>query len=95
MTDLDWISFRAAQSYPLADEATGLSLTGNALPQSFLLDIQLLIPAKYSDNLAGQFYISSLQDLGSTYNIIISYSGIECALCTGISKALGATSTIA
>ena len=94
MLDLDWISFRASQSYPLADQASGKSLSGNPLPQSFLLDIQLLLPSKYNYNLAGQFYISSIQDIGNTFNVVISYSNIECAICTGISKELTATSSL-
>lgn len=94
MTDLDWISFRAAQSYPLADQATGQSLTGNRLPTSFLLDIQLLLPSKYNDNLAGQLYISSLKDQGSSYTVVIAYAGIDCAVCTGIAKNLRATTAL-
>lgn len=94
MTDLDWISFRAAQSYPLADQATGISLTGNALPQSFLLDIQLLLPSKYNEDISGSFYISSIQDLGNTFNVVFTYSGIDCAICTGISKELTMTSSV-
>lgn len=95
MTDLDWISFRAAQSYPLADQATGISLTGNTLPQSFLLDIQLLLPSKYNEDISGSFYISAIQDLGNTFNIVFAYSGIDCAVCTGISKELTMTSSVA
>lgn len=95
MTDLDWISFRAAQSYPLADEASGVSLTGNALPQSFLLDIQLLLPSKYNEDISGSFYISYIQDLGNTFNVVFAYSGIDCAICTGISKELTMTSSVA
>lgn len=94
MTDLDWISFRAAQSYPLADQATGVSLTGNALPQSFLLDVQLLLPSKYNEDISGSFYISAIQDLGNTFNIVFAYAGIDCAICTGISKVLTTTTSI-
>lgn len=94
MTDLDWISFRAAQSYPLADEASGLSLTGNPLPPSFLLDIQILLPSKYNQDISGSFYISAIQDLGNTFNIVIAYAGIDCAICTGIEKTLTATTNI-
>lgn len=94
-TDFDWISFRAQQSYPLADEATGLSVTGNILPPLFILDIQLLLPSKYNDNLAGQVYISAVQDMGTSYNIVFAYSGIDFAVCAGIRKDLVATDTIA
>ena len=94
MTDLDWISFRAAQSYPLADEASGVSLTGNPLPQSLLLDIQLLLPSKYNQNISGSFYISQIRDMGTSLSVVISYNNIECALCAGIPKTLTATSTI-
>lgn len=95
MTDLDWISFRAQQSYPLADDASGLSVTGNPLPPSFILDIQLLLPSKYNDNLAGQIYISSLQDQGDCYGVSFAYNGIDFAVCTGISKELQYTTSIA
>lgn len=94
MTDLDWISFRAAQSYPLADEASGLSLTGNPLPPSFILDIQLLLPSKYNEDIQGNFYISAIQDMNTTFNVVLAYAGIDCAVCTGISKALVATTNI-
>ena len=104
MLDVDWINTRAAQSYPLAQTASGLDKNGNKLPDSFLLDLQLLLPSKYDQDLSGAFYISSIQDRSSTFTIVISYhpqnapsdasQDIQCAICSGISKRLTITSNI-
>lgn len=104
MLDIDWINTRAAQSFPLAQEASGIDKNGNKLPDSFLLDLQLLLPSKYNEDLSGAFYISSIQDRSSNFTIIISYhpqnapadgsQDIQCAICSGIRKDLTITSSI-
>ena len=77
---------------------------GNKLPDSFLLDLQLLLPSKYNEDLSGAFYISSIQDRSSNFTVIISYHpwnapadgsrDIQCAICSGIRKDLTITSSI-
>ena len=95
--DLDWITFRVHQSYPFADQASGESLQGNMLPQSFLLDINILVPSKKNDNLAGDFYISQLRDLNQTFQLVISFISsnketyFPVAITQGIPKDLGIT----
>ena len=98
MLDTDWITFRAHQSFPLADQASGKSLGGSQLPQSFLLDLFILMPSKLNQNIQGLFYISELNDLNSGFQLVINYKNgdidIPCAICAGIPKTLTATSTI-
>lgn len=104
MLDIDWINTRAAQSFPLSQTASGLDKNGNRLPDSFLLDLQLLLPSKYDQDLSGAFYISSIQDRSGTFTVVISYhpanapanssQDIQCAICSGISKSLTVTSSI-
>ena len=103
MLDIDWINTRAAQSYPLADNTSGQAVNGDRLPQSFILDLQLLLPSKYDEDLSGAFYISAIESHSGSFTVKIAYhpagasgtdSDIECAVCAGISKQLTITSTI-
>ena len=88
MTDLDWISFRAAQNFPLADEVTGMSTSSNILQKSLLLDIRIIIPPG-ADVDKSNFYISKILSNISSLYVYIAYNGTDVAFCGGIPKTLG------
>lgn len=88
MTDLDWISFRAAQNFPLADEVTGMSTSSNILQKSLLLDIRIIIPPG-ADVDKSNFYISRILSNISSLYVYIAYNGTDVAFCGGIPKTLG------
>lgn len=92
MTDYQWMSHMAAQTYPLADQVTGLSTTSQLLPKYLLLDMRILIPGA-TGSLSGQsFYVSRVQDQGGSLSIYIGYSGSgQVAVCSGIPKTLTMT----
>lgn len=89
MTDLDWISFSAAQSFPLADSARGVSQQEVQIPNSLILGIRIVVtPPSGGIDMAG-FYIKGINDHGTKLDIIFGYNGYQCAACYGIPKIFG------
>lgn len=90
----DWISTRAAQSYPLADNTSDISHILQLLPPFLLLDIFILLPSAVQ-NIANNIYISAIQDNGRSLRVLFAYNNITFAQCAGISKTLTTAETIA
>lgn len=92
MTDYQWMSHMAAQTYPLADQVTGLSTTSQLLPKFLLLDMRILIPGATGSVSGQNFYISRVQDQGGSLSVYIGYAGAgQVAVCSGIPKTLTMT----
>lgn len=91
--DLDWISYRATQSYPLADDVSGISRQGVPIDDSLILDITIYIPSQFQVQY-NQFYIKTIKDQTNTLSFIIGYKGLDCMLSTGIPKTIGMTQAI-
>lgn len=90
MTDLQWISKHAAQSYPLADASTGMSQQNSQLPMSFLLDIKIDLPPTAVSQLATKFYIAQITDNIQGYTLtlgcVIGNTSFPCLSAYGIAK---------
>lgn len=93
MTDLDWISYRATQSFPLADQVSGISQQGVAINDSLLLDLMIYIPQQFQVD-HNQFYLKEIKQQQNTITLIIGYKGQECLISSGIPKTIGMTNTI-
>lgn len=91
MTDYQWMSHMAAQTYPLADQVTGLSVTSQLLPKYLILDMCILVPEATGTVDGDAFYISRVQDQGTSLSIYIGYNGIQVAVGSGIPKTLTMT----
>lgn len=91
MTDYQWMSHMAAQTYPLADQVTGLSVTSQLLPKYLILDMRILVPEATGTVDGNAFYISRVQDQGASLSIYIGYNGIQVAVGSGIPKTLTMT----
>ena len=71
------------------------------MPQSFILDINILVTSKYNESLAGDFYISEIRDLNTSLQLVISFissgsaEGFPVAIASGINKNFGITTAIA
>lgn len=92
MIDADWMTSRAAQTYPFTQRP--VTAAGIELPNSFILDVHFNLPSSYQENVASGFQMVQLRDLGQSYSIIFSYQNINCVICQGISKSLGITESL-
>ena len=72
---LDWCDQNMHTSYPLAASAVAQSKTNVYLPQSLLVDFQLVIPQLIDADARERFFISSVSTTDSLLYIDISYRG--------------------
>ena len=73
---LEWCDRNMHNNYPLASDASGLAVSGVQLPQSFLVDMQLIVPyMQEQDNVdpRTRFFISSIERVGDGFQLSISY----------------------
>lgn len=94
MTDLDWISFRAAQSFPVADEAPKISNQGILLPNSLILDLHLTVPPEAGADIVNKVYIKQIIENNSTISVILGYQGMDIAGSYNIPKTINMTTAI-
>lgn len=70
---LGWCDQNMQKVYPLDDDANGISVSGEALPESFLVDIQLIVPRIKDPQAASKFYISEIRRNMDSFVVRISY----------------------
>ena len=71
---IEWCDQNMHNQYPLADSATGVSTSGVILPQSFLVDMQLVVPTiATTSNVRDNFFISSIERVGDSFQIYLGY----------------------
>ena len=94
---LDWVSTRATQSFPLADNVSGMSTQGIQLPDQFLLDMKINIPytTEQSQLDSSKFHIKQVRQHGNLLSVIVGYDGTECLIASGIPKNITIASTMA
>lgn len=91
--DLDWISTRATQSYPLADDVSGISIQNTPIPDSLLLDLRIYAPSIYDIDY-NKFYLKQIKDQRYTLSFVIGYQDKECLIAEGIPKTIGLTNSV-
>lgn len=91
---LEWLNGNMHRNYPLVDSMVAESTSGVALPSSFLLDMQLIVP--YVEGIdSARFFISSVVRSASSLQITIGYmlsdpsqsnarEGFDCAVSAAI-----------
>lgn len=96
MLDTDWgSSFTsdralASQSYPFSDQTTCVSLQGNKLPASLLLDVRLFFPPLQNTQAQSRVYISRIIKTLDKFTIFFgltagqAQTNVEFACCAGI-----------
>lgn len=93
--NLEWLSSNMHRNYPLQDSLVAQSLTGEYLPSSFLIDLQLVIP--YVEGLnKNNFFISSINRSADAFQVIIGYQiqpGVtfDCAASSAIPLSMSYT----
>lgn len=90
----DWITLRASQSYPLADNTSDISEILQLLPPFLFLDIFLLLPSAAENNISSSIYISAIEDNGASLRVLFACNGVTFAQCAGIAKNLTSANTI-
>ena len=86
--NLEWLSSNMHRNYPLQDSLVAQSLTGEYLPSSFLIDLQLVIP--YVEGLnKNNFFISAINRASDAFQVIIGYQiqpgvSFDCAVSSSI-----------
>lgn len=87
---LEWINGNMHRNYPIVDGAVPRAASGEYLPASFLVDIQLIVP--YVAGLdASMFFVSSIVRQPSSIQVTIGYMidiatgrGFDCAVSGSI-----------
>lgn len=87
---LEWLNGNMHRNYPIVDSAVPLSVYGEYLPASFLVDIQLVVP--YVEGLdAANFFVSSIVRQPAALQVTIGYminaatgTGFDCAISGSI-----------
>lgn len=90
---LEWLNGNMHRNYPIVDNTVAKSITGDYLPSSFLLDLQLVVPfVEGLDN--SRFFISSIVRNASSFQVTIGYmissptddyrQGFDCAISGAI-----------
>lgn len=88
---LEWINSNMHRNYPIADGVVPQAVSGEYLPASFLVDLQLIVP--YVEGLdASKFFISSIIRQPAAFQLTIGYmidtatgTGFDCAVSAPIS----------
>lgn len=83
---LEWINGNMHRNYPLVDSAVPKAQSGEYLPASFLVDLQLIVP--YVEGLdASRFFVSSVVRHPASFQVTIGYminpntgTGFDCAM---------------
>ena len=86
--NLEWLSSNMHRNYPLQDSLVAQSLTGEYLPSSFLIDLQLVIPYVQGLN-KNNFFISAINRSADAFQVIIGYQiqpgvSFDCAASSAI-----------
>ena len=90
---LEWLNGNMHRNYPIVDNTIVKSMTGEYLPSSFLVDIQLVVP--YVEGIdSSNFFISSIVRNASSFQVTIGYMisgaseelrhGFDCAVSAAI-----------
>ena len=93
ITTEEWKSVRASQKYPIYDDASCVSTNGVYLPDSFILDIHIVVPEIAESYI---FYISKIYSNETNYCVQIAVnkdSQIEPVLWASVNKGLQLIST--
>ena len=86
---LEWINSNMHRNYPIADGVVPQAVSGEYLPASFLVDLQLIVP--YVEGLdASKFFVSSIVRQPAAFQLTIGYM-IDTATGTGFDCAVSAT----
>lgn len=86
---LEWINSNMHRNYPIADGVIPQAVSGEYLPASFLVDLQLIVP--YVEGLdASKFFVSSIVRQPSAFQLKIGYM-IDVTTGTGFDCAVSAT----
>lgn len=93
----EWLDGNMHRNYPVSDSCTCLSNSGILLPSSFLVDMDITVPAAANGS-PDRFFISAIMRHGDSVTVEISYHSdtvdILCAKSDPISLALRNTDTI-
>lgn len=98
---LEWCDANMHNKYPIADDATTLSVTGIYLPSSFLVDMQIILPGMDNEDAADRLFISAIEKHGDLLDVFLSYhtgtseGDILCAAIDNIPLSLRNTSNLA
>ena len=87
---LEWLNGNMHRNYPIVDSAVPMAVSGEYLPASFLVDLQLIVP--FVEGLdASKFYISSIVRQPAALQVTIGYmintttsTGFDCAVSGSI-----------
>lgn len=94
---LEFYDQNTHRAYPLVDDASGLDTAGNWLPNSFLVDLSLMIPSfTDGDNIdpKKRFFISAVTRTESVVRVEISYrTSNNTTIICGLSEDIPATTT--
>lgn len=99
MNASSWCDENMQRLYPLADDASTVSLSGVALPPSFLVDIQLVLPDMQDTDASRKFYVSAIDRTASGFVVELSYqadanTSIACARSSEIPDTLTNTDSL-
>lgn len=71
--NLEWLNHNAGRNYPLAEDATAVSIDGGfQLPQSFITQLRLNVPATQNVGPAG-FFLRYLGSYATGFSVTIAY----------------------
>lgn len=87
---LEWLNGNMHRNYPIVDSAVPVAVSGEYLPASFMVDIQLVVP--YVNGLdASRFFVSSIVRQPTALQVTIGYminpatgTGFDCAVSGSI-----------
>ena len=96
---LEWINSNMHRNYPIADGVVPQAVSGEYLPASFLVDLQMIVP--YVEGLdASKFFVSSIVRQPAAFQLTIGYMidtatgyGFDCAVSATIPLSLQFTGT--
>jgi len=75
--NIEWLSLNSQRAYPLADDASGIDLTGSfKLPKDFLVELGLPVHAGLNID-PGKFYVRYISAFATGFSITVAYDGSE------------------
>jgi hypothetical protein len=85
--NIEWLNHNSQRNYPLADTASGLSVTQDfKIPDSFLVELDLPVPAGLSID-PSRFFIKQIGSYANGYSLAVGYqptSGTPLTVATAL-----------
>ena len=86
--NLEWLNLNSQRNYPIAEDATGVSTTGDfAIPDDFIVELDLAVHAGL-DVAPGQFFVLHIGAYATGYSVVIGYQPVDLSAPIPVATAL-------